>query len=343
LPPWRIDASAWASPSNYGGFDTLIEMAFYKGIVFQDAEASMNSVDLQFFAAVATSGGISKAALVLNTVQSNVTGRIRRLEEELGAPLFYRDSKGVSLTSAGERLLPYALHAAQILTDAKRAVDGFGEPEGALNIGSMESTVALRLPPLFSDYLHKYPKVDLHLETATTQELVQKVHSRDIEGAFVAEPINHEGLVVHTAFEEQLVFISPARFKKYSQLLSFMRDSAAMRILVFRSGCSYRCHLERFLADEGINNSRCMELGTLDGIIGCVAGGMGISLIPRVVAESVKGWRDIAIHGMPGKRGMVSTVYVHRQDLLVSPAHQRFIDEMKSATFAPEMSINTAA
>ncbi|WP_397453366.1 LysR family transcriptional regulator [Pseudomonas sp. NA-150] len=303
----------------------------------------MNSVDLQFFAAVATSGGISRAAIILNTVQSNVTGRIRRLEDELGAPLFYRDSKGVSLTSAGERLLPYALHSSQILVDAKRAVDGFGEPEGLLSIGSMETTAALRLPSLFSGYLQKYPKVDLHLETGPTLELLHQVQSREIEGAFVAEPVSHEGLVVHTAFEEQLVFIAPAKYEKYAQLLACMRESTAMRILVFRSGCSYRRHLERFLVAEGITNSRYMELGTLDGIIGCVAAGMGISLIPRTVAEATKGWRDIAIHEMPGKRGLVSTVYIHRQDLLVSPAHQRFIEEMKSAMFRAEMGMTTAA
>src|SRR5208337_2388859 len=81
----------------------------------------MDTAGLKMFEAVARTGGMNRAAAELNTVQSNVTARIRALETELGCPLFERHSRGVALTAAGQRLLPYARRVAWLLTDAARA------------------------------------------------------------------------------------------------------------------------------------------------------------------------------------------------------------------------------
>lgn len=285
----------------------------------------MNSVDLQFFCAVASSGGMGKAASQLNTVQSNVTAHIRKLEEELGVPLFYRVSNGVTLTSAGERLLPFATHASQLFSDAKRAVVEVGEPMGTLNIGSMETTAALRLPAIFSRYLQRYPDVDLHLTTGPTEDLMTRVLSREIEGAFVSAPIVHSELTTLPAFEEQLVFIAPAQVTDEDSLRTFMQRRPGIRILVFRAGCSYRQRLERYLSTLGILDIRRMELGSLDAIIGCVSAGMGISLIPRVVAEAALRFNALSIHPMPAHVGTVETVFIHRKDAFLSAALQSFI------------------
>jgi LysR family transcriptional regulator, cell division regulator len=95
----------------------------------------MDAADLRVFEAVARLGGMSRAAIELNTVQSSVTTRIRRLEDELGTPLFERHSRGVSLTAAGQRLLPYAVRMASLLSDARRAAIDDGRPRGQLAVG----------------------------------------------------------------------------------------------------------------------------------------------------------------------------------------------------------------
>ncbi|MGH7111833.1 MAG: LysR family transcriptional regulator, partial [Stellaceae bacterium] len=77
----------------------------------------MDAADLRVFEAVARLGGMSRAAGELHTVQSNVTARIRLLETELGTPLFARHSRGVVLTAAGRRLLPYAGRVARLLAE----------------------------------------------------------------------------------------------------------------------------------------------------------------------------------------------------------------------------------
>ena len=115
----------------------------------------MDSTDLNFFSAVALAGGIGRAAHDLHTVQSNVTQRIRALENQLGVQLFHRSKKGVTLTSMGSRLLPYAKRISDLLAEAHCAVKDEAWPGGELRIGSMETTAALRLPPVFLASVHK--------------------------------------------------------------------------------------------------------------------------------------------------------------------------------------------
>ena len=110
----------------------------------------MDAKDLATFEAVARLGGMGRAARELNTVQSNVTQRVRRLEEALGVSLFERSRGGARLTPAGERLMPYATRVDALLDEAGRAARDDGAPRGTLTVGSLETTAALRLSPLLA-------------------------------------------------------------------------------------------------------------------------------------------------------------------------------------------------
>src|ERR1700742_5171263 len=116
----------------------------------------MDAADLRIFQCVARCGSMNKAATELNTVQSNVTARIKALEDELGFELFERTHRGVTLTAGGKRLLPFA-------------------DRGPLVIGSLDTTAALRLSPILAEFARSYPAVDLTLRTGTTAELIDQV------------------------------------------------------------------------------------------------------------------------------------------------------------------------
>src|SRR3954465_1008822 len=102
----------------------------------------MNTEDLRVFPMVARCGGMNRAAAELHTVQSNVSARIRALEEQLGVVLFRRHRRGVSLTNTGLRLLLYAKKAALLLAEARHEVQNSRTPKGPLPIGSLETTAA---------------------------------------------------------------------------------------------------------------------------------------------------------------------------------------------------------
>ena len=168
----------------------------------------MDASDLKIFEAAARLGGMNRAAAELNTVQSNVTVRIQALEADLGRPLFERHSRGVSLTAAGRRLLPYADKVARLLADARRAARDDGVPRGALTIGSLETTAAVRLTPLLTRYATEHPGVDLVLRTGTTRELVSDVLEQRVDGAFVCGPVAHPDLEEQVMFREELVVLA---------------------------------------------------------------------------------------------------------------------------------------
>src|SRR5580692_9847360 len=110
----------------------------------------MDVSDLRIFEAVSRLGSMNRAAAELHTVQSNVTARIRALEENLGVTLFQRHARGVIMTSAAKRLLPFVGRITKLVSDAQTAARDEGAPNGALLLGSMETTAALRLSPLLS-------------------------------------------------------------------------------------------------------------------------------------------------------------------------------------------------
>ena len=119
----------------------------------------MELSDLVTFSAVARTGGITRAASELNTVQSNVTQRIKALEAEIGTALFERHSRGMTLTGAGRRLLPYAERMAALSHEAVLAARDDGVPKGPLAIGSMETTAAVRLPSRLAEFHRSFPAV----------------------------------------------------------------------------------------------------------------------------------------------------------------------------------------
>lgn len=281
----------------------------------------MDAGDLRVFEAVARLGAMNRAAEELHTVQSNVTARIRQIEAELGTALFERTSRGVVPTAAGRRLLPYAERVRELLAEARRAVKDDGEPAGTLALGSLETTAGLRLPPLLAQYAAAYPAVDLSLVTGTTAALVKDVIDHRLEGAFVCGPVEHNDLVEERIFREELVAVTSPRIPSLDALFG-ERD---LKIIVFRIGCSYRQRLEAILAERGLIVTRSLEFGTIDGILGCVAAGIGVSLLPRaVVAEAAREGR-VALHALPPAEALVDTVFVRRRDAYLSSALKAFL------------------
>lgn len=283
----------------------------------------MDAGDLAVFAAVARTGGITRAAKTLNTVQSNVTQRIRLLEAELGVPLFHRQSRGVTLTSAGEQLLPYAERIGRLIDEAKRAAAGGPVPKGQITIGALETATAVRLPPVLSVYAAACPEVDIQIQTGTAAELTGAVLAYRVEAAFVPGPVNHPDLVAVPLLDEELVVVTAPWIKSLEHLTP---PSGTAKVIVFRPGCSYRARLEALLAARGVVNVRRLEFGTLDGIVGCAGAGIGITMLPRAVVARAAAEGRVALHALPAKDARVEIMLVRRRDAFVSAALARFID-----------------
>src|SRR5260370_18521399 len=276
----------------------------------------MDPSDLATLSTVARLGGITRAADELNPVQSNVTQRIKALEAEIGTALFERHSRGMALTGAGRRLLPYAQRMVVLSREAVLAARDDGEPKGPLAIGSMETTAAVRLPSLLADVHRRFPAVRLTLRTAPTADLVAAVLDGALDGAFVAGPIDHAELTAVTAFKEELMLVTARRWTSLAALRAGTPESGPTA-LVFRTGCTYRQRLQPVFSEFGWPSAARFELGTLDGMIGCVAADMGVTLLPRAVVERNDQNGNISIHTLNAAQSRVETLFIQRRS-----AHQ---------------------
>lgn len=288
----------------------------------------MDFSDLRTFEAVARAGAMNRAAGRLNTVQSNVTARIQALEGEVGTSLFHRHARGVALTAAGKRLLPYAERAGRLLAEALGAARDDGAPAGPLVVGSLETTAALRLAPALTAYAAAYPAVDLVLRTGTTEELIADVLERRLEGALVCGPVDHPALAEEVVFEEELALLTGRSPGSLDDALA--REN--LKIIVLRAGCSYRQRLEDILARRGIVGVRRLEFGTLEAILACVGAGLGVTLLPRSLVGSLSRDHGITVHPLPAREANVATCFIRRGDARLSSALAAFVANARAAT-----------
>lgn len=282
----------------------------------------MEISDLRIFCAAAQEGSVTRAAQILNYTQSNVTTRIQALESELQTTLFYRHSRGITLTPAGETLLKYTRKIFQLVDETRKAVQYSPVPRGPLAIGSMETTAAVRLPALLSRYHQRYPDVDLTLVTGPTEQHVNMVLEYALDGAFVAGPVEHPELLQEPFIEEELVLVTDSSHPPVRS----PKDLRKRTILVFRPGCSYRAKLEQWLHGEGILPVKIMEFGTLEAILGCVRAGLGVTLLPKSAAGNKSGSDTVRCHPVPPEYGKVTTVFIRRKDVFMTGALERFLE-----------------
>lgn len=280
----------------------------------------MDPLALSTFVAVARRGSVSAAAEDLHTVQSNVTARIKQLEADLGVALFVRHSRGVVPTPAGERLLGYAQRFQALEAETRAALHDDGELRGPLRLGTMETTAAVRLPPLLQRFHAAHPQVQLEVRTGTSAELLQQVQRHQLDAAFVAGPLDHPELDSRRVFREELVLVQAADSPGIDALLARGR----LTVIVFRVGCTYRQRLEAAFAAHGWGPAQRLEFGTLDGMLGCVAAGVGVTGLPRSVVEAYRGAPGLRIEPFGPDGLWVDTLLVRRHDSFRSAALSAF-------------------
>lgn len=286
----------------------------------------MDIKDFRYFLAVYEQRGFARAAQVLHTVQSNVTSRIRKLEEKLGARLFDRGADGASPTIEGNVLYGYAIRIVRLGETARAALTKV-QQRGALRLGAMETTAAVRLPALLSPFHAACPAVDLSLITGPTSMLTQLVLAGELDGAFVAGPVPGDLFGQSPIFVERLCLVSSAAHP----VAPTAEEMNGVTMIVFRTGCSYRQAFEIFLESSGTVAGRVMEFGSLDGILGCVASGMGVAVLPESVLASHRLSPMLARRPLPDGISVVGTYFVYLRSGVTHPFLETFLSHVRAS------------
>ncbi len=269
----------------------------------------MDLNELRIFLEVYRTGTISSAAEKLNTVQSNVTARLKKLEDELNVCLFYRKSRGVEITSDGKRLLPFAKKIMSAAADISSEFKLKTAAKGEIRIGLTDTTFSECLPAAMSAYKKKYPEVELTIKTDSSAALVEDIMAYRLDGAFTGG----------VGFNEN---IESVRLGEVNAALGGIkkeiRDPSAL--IVFRKGCSYRDVLEKWAASADLQNVKVIELSTLEGILGCVRAGLGVTCMPERLLKKY----DVPYEELEDNYRLVETNYIYRRDIKQPAAADAF-------------------
>lgn len=266
----------------------------------------MDLSDLRIFKAVAEEGGVLRAAHKLHRVPSNVSTRIRQLEESVGVQLFVRDKQRLFLSPSGEHLLGYADRLLRLSAEAIGAVSK-APPRGVLRLGSLESTAASRLPKVLAAYHEGYRDVRVELVTGTNDALTAAVLERRLDAAFVAEVPASAELSAQRLFRERLVVIASLDHAPIRRPQDVEGDS----VIAFPDGCAYRRALQHWLGGTRVASARVLELGSYHAIVACVASGTGIALVPESVLDTVQ-QATVARYRLPKVHGERTTPLIWR-------------------------------
>lgn len=298
-------------------------------------ERPMQLKSLRIFREVVRTGSFVAAAELLHTVQSNVTAHIKKLEEELDAKLIDRHGT-VRLTSAGQALIQYAESILSAHDEALSLFQKNASPRGRLRIGAMETTTALRLPPILAKFHEMHPEVDIKLQTGPTADLIKEMMEGKHDCIFVAGKVNHPRLHLFKAFDEQLVLVAGRHMDEMPE----PQELQTATFLAFRQGCSYRQRIELLMANYGVYATRIFEFGTLDAMLGCVAAGMGYAILPRETVEAHRHRFDVHSHPLPKEIGQVATYYAAPETDTWTPAMTAFADILRRAVLQPESCVD---
>lgn len=280
--------------------------------------------DLVIFKSVAEYNSFTKAAAASNTVQSNVTARIKFLESEFNTTLFDRTSRKMELTEAGVKLLKTTKEILLLIDQAKTSIGGAAPViKGPIKIGCIHTTAALRAPGILQGFVEKYPDTEFKLTTGTTASLIKDVLTHKLDGAFVAGNVNDDQLIVQPILKEELGIITSSFINSIDDLKSMTKP---LKLIVFSDGCSYRKHFERIVNDWNIPRFSLIEHDTLEGILNAVEAGIGVTLLPVELIEKHYPYKSLHAFRLPAETSKVDTVFVKRKDAVMNQAYQMFFE-----------------
>lgn len=280
----------------------------------------MDLTQLELFKAVAEEGSISAAAQRLHRVPSNLTTRIKQLEQELGVDLFIREKLRLRLSATGWTFLDYAKRILELVEEAKQAASG-SEPQGGFTLGSLESTAAVRIPTVLAAYHQRYPKVELDLSTGPSGDMLDGVLSGRLSAAFLDGPLRHPNLEGIEVFEEEMVVVTAVGHPPVNRA----QDVNGRTIYAFRANCSYRRHFEEWFMADQATPGKIFEIESYHGMLACVTAGAGVAMIPRSMLESMPGSSSVDVYPMDEKFRYLTTWLVWRSGVR-SPNLNAFID-----------------
>jgi LysR family hydrogen peroxide-inducible transcriptional activator len=262
---------------------------------------------LRYVCAIAETGSFSRAAERCQVAQPSLSQQVSKLEEELGIRLFDRLARSVLLTDAGRTFLPHArtiLHETEL---ARSEVDGRRrDSRGTVIVGVIPTVAPYYLPQRISRFMQRFPEAGLRVVEETTPVLLESLRTLAIDIAILSLPLPHRGFQTTPLLTERLCAALPPDHPRANASSISLRELRDERFVMLRDSHCFReislaaCH--RAHLDPRI----AFESNQISSLLGMVAAGMGVSLVPEMAIDPGARCRYVRISDPKAVRTIVA-------------------------------------
>ncbi len=270
---------------------------------------------LRYFATLAEVRHFTRAAESLHVAQPSLSQQIRALERELGAELFQRARGNITLTDAGEALLPLARKILADTETARREVQEVAQlRRGRVRLGAPPSLCASLVPDVLRAYHARYPGIELLVDEGGSQDLVRTLAAGGLDLALIITPlaVGAPALATTELLREDLVVVSaPGEPPPVRRRALRVADLEGLPLVMFRHGYDLREITMAACRAAGFEPVFTVEGGEMDAVLGFVRAGLGLAVVPGMVAAR----SGLRVTPFEGTRMRRTIALAHRKDV----------------------------
>jgi DNA-binding transcriptional LysR family regulator len=241
---------------------------------------------LRYFVAVADEGSFSRAAAKVRVAQPSLSQQIRKLEAEVGQPLFDRLPRSVVLTEAGRCLIDYARQILASIGDARRSVDELkDEVSGRLAVGSIPTIAPYILPELVGKFQKHYPEVSLEIVEDVTDGIARRVEAGELDVALASTCQQSPTLRRESLGNEPLLVLVPEGHPLAKKALVELDDLKSQRFLLLHEMHCLSQQVHHLLESRRLRPEIALAGSQLGTIANLVAAEIGVSIVPQMMVK----------------------------------------------------------
>jgi DNA-binding transcriptional LysR family regulator len=285
----------------------------------------MDLPQLEMFLAVAEEGSFTRAGERLHVSQSAVSRQIGLLERELGGRLFHRDGRRASLTHAGEILAATATGLSRQLADvAGQISEVHGLKRGRLRLAGGMSVCMYILPRLLKRYRALHPEVDLRVTSGTSEAVLRKLRSHEVDLALLTLPVLERDMEVVPVLREEMVVVTAPGHPLVARRTVDPRELGRYPLILYELGSRTRDAVENFLREQNVRYEVAMESENAEVIKALVAHGNGVTVLSHATVAADVRHKRLAFARLRGRKVYRETGWV----FLNSDYRPRAVSEM---------------
>lgn len=246
----------------------------------------MELQQIRYFISLSQEKHFNRAAKRMHVTQPTLSQQIKKMEEEIGSPLFERSSQGVNLTPAGEQLLP---HAIAMIDELERGItkiqEESGEITGTIRLAAIPTMAPYIFPPLIREIKHKAPDLKLQIFEETTSVSLDFMQQGKIDLGILSPPINEAGIVARTLGEE-VFYVACAKSHPFAKKKHIkMSELKKEQMLILQEGHCFSDQALDYCKRSRHDDQVIFQGSSLTSVLNLAESGEGITLVPKMAIQ----------------------------------------------------------